>query len=55
MGCQTEVEIGANLTFTVATHNQGTGARPCAAATASKINVAITGSRIDVSVTGDGG
>ncbi len=26
MGCQTEVEIGANLTFTVATHNQGTGA-----------------------------
>ncbi len=26
MGCQTEVEVGANLTFTVAAHNQGTGA-----------------------------
>ncbi len=26
MGCQTEVEIGANLIFTVASHNQGTGA-----------------------------
>ena len=26
MGCQSEVEVGANLTFTVASHNQGTGA-----------------------------
>lgn len=26
MGCQSEVAVGANLTFTVASHNQGTGA-----------------------------